>query len=71
MLVGESPPPTLVDTIQESWLAFARTGDPSNDLVGDWPAYDLDRRATVALDESVDVVDDPESTRRGLWEGVL
>jgi para-nitrobenzyl esterase len=71
MLVGDSPPPTLVDTIQESWLAFARTGDPSNDLVGDWPAYDLDRRATVALDESVDVVDDPESTRRGLWEGVL
>lgn len=28
-------------------------------------------RATMALDETVEVVDDPESTRRQLWDGVL
>jgi carboxylesterase type B len=57
--------------MQESWLAFARTGDPSNDVVGEWPRYDLDRRATLRLDETVEVLDDPESERRKLWDSHL
>jgi para-nitrobenzyl esterase len=71
MLVGDSAPTSLVDAMQESWLAFARTGDPSNDVVGEWPAYDLDRRATQRFDETVEVVDDPERERRLLWESVI
>lgn len=71
MLVGDAAPTSLVDAVQESWLAFARTGDPSNAVVGEWPRYDLDRRATVRLDESVEVLDDPEADRRRLWDGVV
>ena len=68
---ARSAPTSLVDAMQESWLAFARTGDPSNDVVGEWPTYDLDRRATQRFDETVELVDDPERERRLLWEGVI
>jgi carboxylesterase type B len=71
MLLGEAPPASLIDAMQESWLAFARSGDPSNDVVGDWPAYDLDRRATMRFDETLEVLDDPERERRELWASVI
>ncbi|MDP3491835.1 MAG: carboxylesterase family protein [Hyphomonadaceae bacterium] len=29
----------IADQMSESWLAFAKTGNPSNPKVGDWPAY--------------------------------
>jgi len=70
-LLGSNPPRHLVDVVQESWLAFARTGDPANDVVGEWPAYDLDRRPTMELAEQLRVLDDPERARRLLWSDVL
>jgi carboxylesterase type B len=71
MLLGDTPPTSLVDAMQETWLAFARTGDPANDVVGEFPAYDLDRRATLRFDAEVEVVDDPEAPRRQLWEPII
>ncbi len=71
MLLGPNPPASLVDAFQESWLAFARTGDPSNDVTGPWPSYDTDRRATMRLDLDAEVVDDPERPRRELWASLL
>lgn len=70
MLLGDDPPASVVDAVQASWLAFARTGDPSNDVVGAWPAYDTDRRATMRLDVHTEVLDDPEHERRQLWAGL-
>ncbi len=29
----------IADQMSESWLAFARTGNPTNPKVGEWPAY--------------------------------
>jgi len=71
MLVGDAPPASLADALQASWLAFARTGDPSNDVLGEWPAYDTDRRATMELDAEPRVVEDPEAERRELWATVV
>lgn len=43
---------------------FARTGDPSGPL-GDWPAYDAQRRATLMVGlDAIRVVDDPERQHR-------
>jgi para-nitrobenzyl esterase len=39
----------LAKNIQDSWLSFARTGDPSHSAIGTWPAYDRARRATMRL----------------------
>ena len=47
-----------------TWVAFATHGDC------DWPKYDLGRRATMLFDVPSEVVDDPRSAERALWEGV-
>lgn len=57
----------LSDAMQAAWAAFARAGDPSCDQVGDWPEYDLDRRATMLLTPESRVVDDPDGARRRRW----
>lgn len=53
----------------EAWTSMARTGSPeTGDLA--WPAYDLDRRATVVLDRSPAVEHDPAPEFRELWADV-
>lgn len=52
-----------------AWAAVARTGRPDHDDL-DWPAFDLDRRATLLLDRKPTVADDPEPDTRALWDDV-
>ena len=63
-LLGADPPQHLADTMHAAWVAFATSGE-----VG-WPKYDLGRRATMRFDTTSEVVDDPRSAERALWEGV-
>ncbi len=63
-LLGRDPPQQLADTMHAAWVAFATDGDPG------WPKYDLSRRATMRFDTTSEVVDDPRSAERALWEGV-
>ena len=63
-LLGEDPPQELADTMHAAWVSFATSGDPG------WPAYDLSRRATMRFNRTSQVVDDPRSWERALWEGV-
>ena len=63
-LAGDDPPQELADEVHRAWVAFARDGDPG------WPAYDLERRATMRFDAGgSEVVDDPRAEERALWEG--
>jgi para-nitrobenzyl esterase len=62
-LVGENPPQQLADAMHQAWVSFATHGDPG------WPRYDPARRATMRFDAHSEVVDDPGSERRQLWEG--
>ena len=64
--VGEPTPGTtaMADTMSATWLAFARTGDPNHAGIPHWPAYNLDRRATLHLDVPPTVVDDPHAAER-------
>ena len=63
-LLGTDPPQQLADTMHAAWVAFATNGDCG------WPKYDLSRRATMRFDTTSEVVDDPRSAERALWEGV-
>jgi carboxylesterase type B len=63
-LLGTDPPQALADAMHAAWVAFAADGRPG------WPAYDLDRRATLRFDVTPAVVDDPRAAERALWEGV-
>jgi para-nitrobenzyl esterase len=53
---------------QSLWASFARDAVPST-LGVDWPAFDADRRATLLLGRSVEVVDDPNGPVRVAWGG--
>jgi para-nitrobenzyl esterase len=63
-LWGTDPPQQLADTMHAAWVAFTTNGDCG------WPKYDLSRRATMRFDTTSEVVDDPRSAERALWEGV-
>jgi para-nitrobenzyl esterase len=63
-LWGTDPPQQLADTMHAAWVAFATNGDCG------WPKYALSRRATMCFDLTSEVVDDPRSAERALWEGV-
>jgi para-nitrobenzyl esterase len=58
----------LMKTIQQAWINFARTGDPSQPGLA-WPRYDSKTRATMKLGISSQVVSDPGSAERTLWNG--
>ena len=55
--------------IQQAWTNFARAGDPSQPGLA-WPRYDQARRATMELGISCQIVNDPGSAQRALWNGV-
>ena len=64
LLWGPDPPQHLADTMHAAWVGFATNGDCG------WAKYDLSRRATMRFDTRSEVVDDPRSAERALWEGV-
>ena len=36
--------------MMDSWIAFAKTGNPGNKTVPDWPAYSLANRSFMRFD---------------------
>ncbi len=63
-LLGTGAPQPVADTMHAAWVAFATSGEPG------WSRYDLQRRATMRFDTTSEVVDDPRSAERSLWEGL-
>ncbi len=64
---------TLVGAVQDSWTAFARSGDPAahdNPALPHWPRYDSEARATMAFDYENRVLSDPKKDERLLWDQI-
>ena len=53
----------LAAKISAAWVAFARTGNPSQKGLA-WPAYNTPQRATMIFDDKCEVVDDPRKAVR-------
>ncbi|MBC2652779.1 carboxylesterase/lipase family protein [Novosphingobium flavum] len=53
----------LAAQTMSAWAAFAHSGNPSTPEIP-WPAFDLQRRATLVLDREIKVVDDLHHDRR-------
>jgi para-nitrobenzyl esterase len=64
VLLGDSAPQQLADTMHAAWVAFAISGNPG------WTQFDLNRRATMRFDTKQELVEDPRSAERQLWEGL-
>jgi para-nitrobenzyl esterase len=52
-------PQKMADQMSATWLAFAKTGNPNNPAIPNWPAYDAATRATMVFDLKSQVVNDP------------
>ena len=59
----------LSECMQEAWLAFAKTGNPTCKCTGDWPEYGS-KRTTMVLGKDSHVEDAPFETERAVWEKV-
>lgn len=54
----------LADKISDTWIAFARTGDPNTSKLPHWPAFNAAARPTMVINNQSKVVDDPIREQR-------
>lgn len=62
-------PQAIADQMSESWIAFARTGDPNNAQVPEWPAYTPENRAMMVFRTDPGVEVDIRATERSMLTG--
>jgi len=60
----------LAELTMNTWLAFARTGDPSTGNLP-WPRWDSDSRQTIVLGESARTEHNFRGEEVAAWDGVL
>ncbi len=64
---GEGPEAHALEAFcQAAWLNFARTGDPSGGIVGEWPEYGIER-TTMLLGTEQSVAFDFAGDERRAW----
>jgi para-nitrobenzyl esterase len=57
----------VADVMSETWIAFAKTGDPNNAKIPDWPAYETDTRPVMVFDEAPELVEDARGKQVALF----
>ena len=67
---GSPEAQTLADTMSSVWAAFARNGLPDHASIPAWPVYDRENRATMILDSTCRVENDPRGETRRLWQDI-
>ncbi len=60
----------LEDKMSSAWAAFARTGNPSCEPLGDWPAFDTTKRAVMVFNDECKVVNDPHGEEQRLLRAI-
>jgi para-nitrobenzyl esterase len=66
--VGAPGAKVMCDRLASAWVAFAKTGNPNNPQIPQWPTYDATTRATMVFDTDTRVENDPRSEIRKFWE---
>ena len=60
----------LASLMSDTWIAFARTGNPNHKGLPEWRPYDLAKRATMSFAVPSRLVNDPRGGERRLVEQV-
>jgi para-nitrobenzyl esterase len=68
---GEEEVKKLSEKIMDSWIAFARTGNPSHSGIPEWPKYNTEKRSTMILGKEIKAVDDPYGKERKAWDEIM
>lgn len=61
---GGSQAIALADKISDTWIAFARSGNPNNPKIPNWPSFNPNDRATMIFNNEIKVVNDPFREQR-------
>src|SRR5579871_2453170 len=61
----------LADKLSATWATFARAGNPNSGKLPNWPAYSMERRDTMLLNNESRVEQDPAKPARIAMEKVL
>jgi para-nitrobenzyl esterase len=59
---------TMCDMLAGAWVAFAKTGDPTHELIPHWPRFEPTRRSTLVFGDPPRVIDDPYAEIRAFWQ---
>lgn len=54
----------LADKVSDTWLAFAKTGDPNNSKIPRWPKFDPQNWPTMVFNNSIEAKNDPIHAQR-------
>jgi len=69
--VGRSPDlAALTRMMIATWSSFARTGNPNNPMLPEWPRYDATNRLTMQLNVASGVARDPGGAARNLLDSL-
>jgi para-nitrobenzyl esterase len=67
--LGDGPEAQRVaDQMSETWIAFARAGDPDNAAIPRWPSYSSARRTSLVFDANSKIVEDYNAPIRRFWQ---
>jgi len=62
---------TLADKVSDTWIAFARKGDPNTGKLPRWPAFNPKDRPTMVFNTESKVENDPIREQRiAMWEAM-
>jgi len=69
-LVSDQAPIDLADSLHGTWVRFATTGDPNGGDLPRWPPYDTQTRAVMDFGATRQLLHDPSSAQRQLWDDI-
>ena len=58
---------SLSEKMMDYWTSFAKTGNPNQDGVLNWPQYNKEKRKTIKFNTNIEVIEDPFGKEREMW----
>ena len=61
---------TLRDQVQDAWISFAKTGNPSHNGIPQWNSYEVKSRATMVFNKECAAKELPSKTLLDFWREI-
>jgi len=61
----------LSEKMMDSWISFAKTGDPNHEGIEEWSRYEKVNRKTMMLGKETKLADKPMEKQRIAWDDIM